>query len=431
MRPSDCAGASAGDQSPRLAVGLYSPAWPPSQFANGVISYTGTVAEGMRRLGHDVRLLTPRLVEGAGDEGGFPVLDLTSEVRGVMARIRNRIDQWRGGSRPSIRSDWIGRALRSASGRWVSRNEPRILEMEESFGWARCVSDRVPLVVRLHGPWFINGPNQGAGPEDPDFVRRVRLEGEAIRAAAGITSPSRFVLDRTRAYYGMALEQAEVIPNPVREVSPKDRWSSDQCEPDRLLFVGRFDRTKGGDVMIDAFAELLRSRPNARLTFVGPDSGLPTNGRPVKLAEYVERRLPGALSDGRIDWLGRRSPEEIAPLRRKAAVTVVASRNENFPMSLVEAMAVGSPLVATRAGGAAEAFEHGSHGLYVDPEDASGLASAIGSLLMAPDRSASLGRAAAAYCEAHYAPDRVAARTIDFYRRTMARAEGPRRGIQS
>ena len=382
------------------------------------------MAEGLEQLGHQVRILTPQLIKEASDQEGLPALDLASEARGLIARLRNQIDLVRSPARSPIRSDWIARALRSAVGRLADRGELQIFEMEESFGWARLLAGRVPLVVRLHGPWFINGPNEGSQPDHPNFIRRVRLEGQAIRAASGITSPSRYVLDRTRDYYGLALEQAEVIPNPVRAVAHENRWRLERSEPEHLLFVGRFDRTKGGDVMIEAFARLLRDRPGAKLTFVGPDSGVLIDGQRQSLTEYVERLLPGALTDSRVRWLGRRSPSEIEPLRREAAVTVVASRNENFPMSLVEAMAVGSPLVATRAGGAAEAFEHGVHGLYVEPEDATGMASAIASLLADPGRAATLGRAAAEYCDRHYTPDRVALRTIDFYRRLMAGTRG-------
>jgi glycosyltransferase involved in cell wall biosynthesis len=413
-----------GDDGPPLDIGLYSPGWPPSCFANGVISYAEVMAEGLRAIGHRVRILTPRLAEGAGEEGGPPALVLSSRSAGPAMRVLGRVDAVRARWRPSARVDWVGRALRSATGRLAEGGGLQVLEMEESFGWARRVAGRVPTVVRLHGPWFINGPNEGADPADPDFARRVRAEGRAIRGAA-VTSPSRYVLDRTRAYYGLALGGAEVIPNPVRMVPPEGRWRPEECEPEHVLFVGRFDRTKGGDVVIDAFARLLRDRPGARLTFVGPDAGLLIDGRRVPLAEYVERRLPGALADGRIRWTGRLTRHEIEPMRRRAAVTVVASRNENFPMSLVEAMAAGCPVVATRVGGAAEALDHGAQGLYCDPEDPGGLAAGVAALLADPTRAAALGRAAEGRCRRCYAPEVVAGRATRLYRRMLAGGAGP------
>ena len=75
--------------------------------------------------------------------------------------------------------------------------------MEESFGWARWVRPvtSIPVCVRLHGPWLLNG-RAAAAPEDDAFHERVRDEGLAIRAANAITAPSRDVLEQVREFYG-------------------------------------------------------------------------------------------------------------------------------------------------------------------------------------------------------------------------------------
>jgi glycosyltransferase involved in cell wall biosynthesis len=301
---------------------------------------------------------------------------------------------------------------------------PHLLEMEDAFGWPRHVIRRcpMPVVVRLHGPWFLNGPNNGADPSSPGFARRVREEGLGIAAAHAITAPTRDVLERTRSHYGLALEGAEVIPYPTPRVSEECRWRPEGVEPDRILFIGRFDLHKGGDTIIDAFALLHRDRPAARLTFVGPDRGLVRDGRRWRLEEYIEHRLPGALRDGRVEWLGQRPNSELGNLRRRAAVTVVASRYETFAITICEAMAIGSPLVATRAGGAGEVFEHETHGLYVRPSDPEDLAAALSRMLADPARAAAMGAAAAEYCCRHYAPEIVAEQTLRFYRRVLAKS---------
>jgi glycosyltransferase involved in cell wall biosynthesis len=333
-----------------------------------------------------------------------------------MGRIEGRL--WPG----SASRRQLGRAIRGAATALADGPGIDVLEMEESFGLCGAVAGRVPfpVVARLHGPWFLNGPNNGADPDSEEFRRRVRQEGEALRRVDAITAPSRDVLERTRAYYGMALEGAEVIPNTTPTVPPGRRWRADRSDPEQILFIGRFDLHKGGDTMIDAFALLHRDRPAARLAFVGPDRGLVREGRRWGLREYVEHRLPGALEDGRIEWLGQRPHAELDDLRRRAAVTVAPSRDENFPMAIIEAMSVGCPLVATRAGGAAEAFEHGSEGLYCDPADPAGLASAISAMLADPATASTMGRRAAERCERRYAPGVVAEQTIGFYRRVLA-----------
>ena len=124
------------------------------------------------------------------------------------------------------------------------------------------------------------------------------------------------------------------------------RWNLDHCEPDTILFVGRFDAVKGGDLVIDAFSRLLARRPTLRLMFAGPDVGLVREGRRVHAGEFIAATGGAALA-GRISLLGVRSPSEIGVLRAQAALTVVASRRESQGYTALEAMLQGCPVVCT------------------------------------------------------------------------------------
>ena len=298
--------------------------------------------------------------------------------------------------------------------------------MEEAFGWASWARRKVaiPVVVRLHGPWFLNGPLQGA-PDDDTFRRRVREEGESIRTADEVTAPSRDVLERTRSYYGLELEGAAVIPNPMPSVPAERRWRPEGCDPGLVLFVGRFDRHKGGDLMIDAFAEVAREFPGVRLCFVGPDLGV-SGGDGVRwgLADYVRDRIPGALESGRVEWLGQQPSTAVAKLRRRARVTVVCSRYETFGLTATEAMAHGCPLVATRTGALPEVVRDGVDGLLCRPDDPSDLARAIGRLLADPDLAARLGERAAEECGNRYHPAVIAGQLMEHYEEVITRRRG-------
>src|SRR5262249_5703059 len=145
----------------------------------------------------------------------------------------------------------------------------------------------IPICVRLHGPWFLNGTVQGIR-EDREFRRRVVEEGQAIAAADAVTASSGDVLERTRAYYGLALEDAEVIHPPTAPVPPGEQWRPEACDPAQVLFIGRFDRHKGGDLIIEAFGRVLREVPQAQLCFVGPDHGCrDASGRRWGLEEFL------------------------------------------------------------------------------------------------------------------------------------------------
>ena len=92
------------------------------------------------------------------------------------------------------------------------------------------------------------------------------------------------------------------------------------ADPKRILFVGRFDRHKGGDLIIDAFGKILAQIPDARLWFVGPDMGyIDANGRTWHIEEYLRDRIPGALESKQVEWLGAQPFSALASLRLQGA----------------------------------------------------------------------------------------------------------------
>jgi glycosyltransferase involved in cell wall biosynthesis len=225
-----------------------------------------------------------------------------------------------------------------------------------------------------------------------------------------------------RAHYKLELPGAEVIPYPIAPVPSQPRWRLDACDPSLVLFVGRFDRHKGGDVIIEAFAHILKQFPSGRLIFVGPDRGCATDdGRSWSLPEFVRDRLPGALETGRVEWLGQQPLAALAALRRRAFVTVVASRYETFCYAAAEAMALGCPVVATHVGGIPEIIRDGSNGVLCRPEDPADLAENVMALMADPVRAAALGSQAALDCERLYHPDVIARRVAEFYQAVLSR----------
>jgi glycosyltransferase involved in cell wall biosynthesis len=305
--------------------------------------------------------------------------------------------------------------------RAIAEQGIQIIEMEESFGWARWIREatQTPVCVRLHGPWFLNGSALGV-PNDAEYRERVLAEGEAIRVANAVTAPSRNVLEQVRGFYGLALPEAEVIPAPTLPVPVAERWRLENSDLRQVLFIGRFDRHKGGDLIIEALGRVLEVIPEVKLHFVGPDQGCIDNrGRKWNFNDFVRDRIPGALETGRVDWLGNQPVPfpMLAGLRRKAMITVVCSRYENFPLTVVEAMALGCPTVAANAGGIPEILQDGVNGLLHRSGEPSDLAGKIIHLLRNPAHAARLGRQAAVDCERHFYPDVVATRLIDFYRR--------------
>jgi glycosyltransferase involved in cell wall biosynthesis len=403
-----------------LSIGYCSPGWPLDAFPNGVVSYVVDMDRRLREAGHRVTVVTPQVKGGPYDTTLYNQQD-TALSRSRRQRVMDGVGY-------RLAPKWTGdrikrRVLLDTIRRAVAEQNIQLFEMEEAFGWPSWVRREisVPVCVRLHGPWFLNSPALGL-PDDDLFRRRVIEEGRAIAEADAVTAPSLDVLERTRAHYRIPLRGAEVIPPPTPPIPASQRWRLEDCDPNLVLFIGRFDRHKGGDLMIDAFGRVLRQLPSARLCFVGPDYGLvdPT-GRRWGLEKYVHDRLPGALESGAVRLLGHQPFSELDRLRRGAMVNVICSRYETICRVLMETMAVGCPFVAARAGGIPEAFRDDIDGLSHRPEDSADLASKIITLLNNPARAAQFGRQAAATCEERFHPDVIAERMVHFYRQAIGK----------
>jgi glycosyltransferase involved in cell wall biosynthesis len=409
------------DCSP-LSIGYWSPGWPPDAFANGIVSYVADISTELNKMGHRLTVIAAAVAPSAGTYGDDVYYPQPSQRppglgRRLMDAMAYRIA-------PKWTTDRIhSRIFLEPLKRAISGRGIQVLEMEESFGVSLLAQRalRVPVCVRLHGPWFLNGTAEGAA-DDRAFRERVRAEGRGIAAADAITSSSRDVLERTRAYYDLPLDHAEVIYPVTSPVAPSERWQRENCNPEQVLFVGRFDRHKGGDIVIEAFGRVLRHFPRAELVFVGRDCGYTdANGRSWSLDGFIRDRLPGALESGRIRVLGQQPLSSLTEFRRKAMVTVVCSRYENAPRVLLEAMSVGCPIVAARVGGIPEILLDQRDGLLHAPGDANDLAARILELLRDPDRAAALGQNAAKTWLLHFQPEVIAARTADFYSRLLGR----------
>jgi len=387
-------------------VAFFVPGWPLAEAPNGIVSYVAALREGLDLCGVGSSVFVGR----GGKTGEANVVPLS-----VRLSLGDRIERFvRTRLRVPDRLAPFAALLRKEVGARAPRGL-RLFEMEESFGLVDRI--RVPgvaRVARLHGPWFVNGPALGVV-EDAAFRERVSAEGRAISGADGVSAPSVDVLARVRDYYQLELPRAEVIPNPGPSVDRAATWRPDVARPKQVLFVGRFDRHKGGDLVVQAFARLASEDPEVELVFAGPDRGLTEGDSKISLDDYISRHVPSALRP-RLHVLGSTDPVRIAKLRREAQLVIVPSRYENFPMAVVEACAYGCPMVGAATGGIAEIISHERNGLLFKMGDVDELTAAIRRLLDRPAEAAAFAEAARQDYELRFKPETLAARTLDFYR---------------
>lgn len=386
-----------------LNIGLATPAWPGTIAANGIASAVAPLAEGLRAIGHKVTILAHGIDTPHDDPD---IVALSPRRTPLVERALFRVipDQM-------IRRGMIARLV-EATRRAIAEHGIEVLVMEESFGWVGDLRRAVPIpvVATLHGPHWLHRVRPGRPTRGPD-ARRETWEATALRNVDGIISPSRAVLDQTRDEWGLPDVPTAVIGNPVFLGAPLPPAAGSGSP--QILFVGRFDRIKGADVVLNAFTRIAGQHPECRLTFVGPDEGLvQPDGSRLHLAQAIAA-LPADVRS-RIDVLGRKSRAEVADLRRHHPITLIASRYETFGVALIEAMVAGAAVVSTRVGGCAEILRDGETGLLIPSEDPQAMAEACLRLLRDPALTLRLGQAAQADATARFAPEVIAREVASF-----------------
>jgi D-inositol-3-phosphate glycosyltransferase len=167
-----------------------------------------------------------------------------------------------------------------------------------------------------------------------------------------------------------------------------------------LLWVGRIAPIKGLDTLLDTVARLREGGQEMRLLVVGGDADEPTSGHETSLRQRIARL---GLVDS-VRFVGPQ-PQSVLPLYYAAAdLTVLPSYYESFGMVALEAMACGSPVIASRVGGLVTTVRDGVTGFLVPDGDVGALAERIETLVTDPELRWRLGREGVRWAAQHRWP---------------------------
>lgn len=395
-----------------MHIVFWSPGWPLEKFQNGIVTYVHWMKRELEQQGHRVSIFTSDLDASSTDPYVHNV------KRTLWERVLRRISRRRGAMSQEVFAASI--SIASAIKRLHRKDPIDIIEIEESFGWCADIARRtsLPLVVKLHGPAFLTMVKQDL--DTPFGRQRVQREGIALRRVSAIIAPSQSTLDQTIARYALKPRMRRHIVNPMTLDPTAPLWTLDSCDRNTILFVGRFDLAKGGDIVLQAFSRLLAAGRRCKLIFVGPDAGLvAADGNKVHFDAYRDSVFPADLR-GHIDFRGRLSNLEISKLRAEAMVTVIASRWENQGYTLLEAMIQGCPVVCTDAGGCPESVIDGDTGLLAKSANAEDFAAKLGTILDDPEKSAAMGISARRHVLELHSATRVAVESLKFYQEVLS-----------
>ena len=177
----------------------------------------------------------------------------------------------------------------------------------------------------------------------------------------------------------------------------------------RIITVANLRTEKGHDTLLAAARRVVRDQPEVEFLFVGDG--------PLRRTLEEQARAGGLARNVR--FLGERS--DVAALLRTSDFFVLPSRSEASPNGVLEAMATGLPVVATRVGGVPELIESGLNGVLVPPDHPDALTAVILDLIRRPAFALRLGRAARVQVESRFTFERMVSGFETLYRTELAR----------
>ncbi|MGS2587674.1 glycosyltransferase family 4 protein [Streptomyces hebeiensis] len=425
-------GHDSGDERP-LRIALLS--YKGNPFCGGQGVYVRHLSRELARLGHRVEVIGSQPYPVLDETDGvrlteLPSLDLYRQPDPFRTPRREEFRDWIDGL--EVATMWTGGfpepltfSLRARRHLLARAGDFDVVHDNQTLGYGLLGELGAPLVTTIHHPITVDRRLDLAAAEDwrrRASVRRwygfTRMQKRVARRLPSVLTVSGSSRQEITDQLGVRQDRVHV----VHIGADTDLFAPDPAVPE---VPGRIVTTSSADVplkglvyLIEALAKLRTEHPAAHLVVVGrrPEEG------PVATA--VERYgLEGA-----VEFVKGISDAELVELIRGAQVACVPSLYEGFSLPAAEAMATGTPLVATTGGAIPEvAGADGETCLAVPPGDAGALAAALGRLLADDGLRARLGAAGRERVLARFTWARAARGTVELYREAIARRRAPGR----
>jgi glycosyltransferase involved in cell wall biosynthesis len=373
-----------------MRVLIVSGIWPPD--VGGPASHAPEVASFLLSRGHKVEVLTT---------AGGPPAEQPYRVRWVSRRLPRGVRHVRGAAlirARARRADVVyttGMFGRSSAGALAARR-PYVVKLTADPAFER--SRRSGLVGG-----DVDAFQSGGGGAVVAVLRAAR--NAELRCAAHVFCPSAY-LRELAVSWGVAPDRVSVLPNPapaLPELPPRERLKEALgVNGATVAFAGRLTAQKSLEHALEAIAAA--DGVSLVVAGEGPDR------------EPLEAKARALGIGDRVRFIGAQPRERVVELFRAADATILSSSWENFPHTVVEALAVGTPVLAMDAGGVAEVVRDGVNGLLVPRGDTAALADAVRRYFGDSELRQRL-REHAAESVTDYSAERVFARLEDVLRR--------------
>ena len=283
-----------------------------------------------------------------------------------------------------------------------------------SIGYGLLRKNDLPFIVTLHATSFGEMVNNFV----PIFALRPSIIFEAVlgsmmpfltyleyKSADKVIAVSKATAEEAIGYYRLPKKSVVAIHNGLNLKEFSNFYESGEGNGHMILSVGRLSQTKGFMYLINAMPTVLSKYPDAKLVLVGGGLQRPS-------LQDKARKLG---IENSVIFLSRVSVERLSLLYSKATVYVQPSIYEPFGLTILEAMSMKKPIIATRVGGIPELITNGVEGILVEPKNSIQLAMGITKLLSDSICRKRLASNARKKVEAFFTWDVIAKKTLELY----------------
>ena len=319
-----------------ILVNLFPPKW-----LAGTEIATYYIAEHLAQHGHEVHVITS-LDEGLPEkscEKGFHIHRL-----------------------PRVRICFVGvLAFWVDIVRTLQKIKPDIVHAQSfGSGMPALLSNRL-----LKIPYVIYG--RGSDVYLPGWFTKLTAK-VILRNASAVIALTKHMKEAMQAIYS---RDVIIVPNGINLNEVAEREAEGGNPGKKILFVGRLHPVKGTQYLLGAMSIVHRELPEAKLILVGDGEE----------REHLETLTDNLGIRECVEFAGRVPHERVEDYMNQAEVFVLSSLSEGFPVTILEAMACGLPVVATRVGGVPDIIKNGTNGYLVDTMNQEQIAEALLNLL--------------------------------------------------
>lgn len=389
--------------------------WYPPESHGGVAAHNYYLSKALAHLGHRVTVIT-------SSRGSHPK-HLKLQENLDIYRLPN-IDLFRYRRLPVIGPHlrFVQALLRSKQAiRFLSKlhdtTSVDIVEFAdvnaEGFFWHQGLGKR--LIVRCQTPAFVLARyyTKKETPYNPVLLEWA--EKRVIRRADLLLSPSNDMAETISEASNLPPDRFHIIPDALdTHLFSPDLSSKKSDTQINIVYVGRFDRVKGVEVLAEAIPLVCRKAPKVHFTLIGDDRPRVQGG---SMRAYIQQKLKAHIDLGHVSIKGAVQQNELIETYRRAHIAVNPSLlYESFSYTCAQPMACRVAVVASNIAGIPETLDYGRVGMLVAPGDVSELVDALLHLCRDHTKREALAEAGRERAESHFNADIVAKRNVQVFR---------------